>query len=157
MQSAALGISLRSILGDLDPCNARVGGCIRALAVTSIASIVRVGRFHCGLGGVRSRRRSILIVDRLYYRIIRHLCLLFFCCFRCTLLFLCFLFLYICTFSNLTSFDMPSTGRTSFSISRSFASRSFLSLSRNSRSDITQAGAPSTAASGRDLFFNRSE
>jgi hypothetical protein len=91
MQSAALGLSFCGVLRDLDPCDARVG-CTRALAVASVA---RIGLFPGGLGRIRRGRRSILIVDRLYYRIIPCLRLLL-VCLRCTvLLFLCFLFLYI--------------------------------------------------------------
>jgi hypothetical protein len=72
MQSAALRLYLclgfcRS-LGNLDPCDARVG-C--GLAVTSIVVPV-LGLFTGRVGGSRGGyRRSILIVDRLYYRIIR--------------------------------------------------------------------------------------
>jgi hypothetical protein len=89
MQSAALDLSFCNALGDLDPCDARVG-CIRPLA---IANIARTGLFSRGLGGAHRGRRSILIVDRLYYQIICRLCFLL-VCFRCTvLLFLCFLFL----------------------------------------------------------------
>lgn len=51
---------------------------------------------------------------------------------------------------------LKAQGRTSFSCSRSLASRSFLSFSRSSRSVMTQAAAPSAAASGRDLFLRRS-
>ena len=72
-------------LGNLDPCDARVRGCvcIRALAV---ASIVGLGLFTDRVGGsVGGYRRSILIVDRLYYRIIR-LGLLFLGLSRCFLL-----------------------------------------------------------------------
>lgn len=74
MQSAALylgfafGFCFCGSLRNLDPCNARVGGCVRALAVAIIA---RLGLFTGRVGGsVGGYRRSILIVDSLYYRII---------------------------------------------------------------------------------------
>ena len=144
------------ILRNLDPCDARVRGCVCVFAL-AVASIADFGLFTGRIGGsVGGYRRGILIVDRLYYRII---CLrLFFLSLSCfTFLFLFFLLLYIT--KDMHQHPIPFRDirrRTSFSCSRSFASRSFLSFSRNSRSDITQAAAPSAAASGRDLFFNKS-
>ena len=84
------------ILGDLDPCDARVRGyvCVFALAVASIAGLgLFTGRIRGSVGGYR---RGILIVDRFYYRIIR-LGLFFLSLSRSclTLLFLFFLLLYI--------------------------------------------------------------
>ena len=102
MQSAALYLSFCfgfcfcfcGSLRNLDPCDARVGGCVRALA---IAIIARLGIFTGRVGGsVGGYWRSILIVDSLYYRIIR-LGLFFLglslCCFA--FLFLSLLFLYV--------------------------------------------------------------
>ena len=96
MQSAAICLSLRgSLFGNLDPCDAGVGGCVRALALPSIIASAgffpgRVGR----LGGIRGHRCSILVVHRLYYRIIRlGLFLLGFCLCLAFLLF-SFLLLY---------------------------------------------------------------
>jgi hypothetical protein len=151
----------RRSLGNLDPCDAGVGGCVCAcaLAVASIAGLL--GLFTGRVGGiVGGYRRSILIVDRLYYRIIRLglFCLTLSLCFL-AFLFLSFLLLYIYRTKDICQHPIPLHDirrRTSFSCSRSFASRSFLSFSRNSRSVITQAAAPSAAASGRDLFFRRS-
>jgi hypothetical protein len=84
-------------LGNLDPCDARVRGCVCAcaLAVTGIAGLgLFTSRVRIG-GSIGGYRRSILIVDRLYYRII---CLgLFFLSLslRCfAFLFLTFLLLY---------------------------------------------------------------
>jgi hypothetical protein len=82
-------------LGNLDPCDARVRGCVCscALAVTSIAGLgLFTGRVGGSVGGFR---RSILIVDRLYYRIIRlGLFFLGLSLFRFAFLFLLFLLLY---------------------------------------------------------------
>lgn len=149
-------------LGNLDPCNARVRGCVCtcALAVASIVLLglgLFLGRVCVG-GSVGGYRRSILIVNRLYYRIIR--LGLFFLSLSLSLAFLLLFFLLLYIRKNIGQHPIPLSDithrRTSFSCSRSFASRSFLSFSRNSRSVITQAAAPSAAASGRDLFFNRS-
>jgi len=83
-------------LGNLDPCDARVRGCVCVCAL-AVASIAGLGLFTDRAGGsVGGYRRSILIVDRLYYRIIR-LGLFFLslrlCCFA--FLFLFFLLLHI--------------------------------------------------------------
>jgi len=112
MQSAALCFSFSFCLGfyfcfcfcgrlgNLDPCDACVRGCVYALAV-AFATIARLGLFIGRVGGsVGGYRRSILIVDRLYYRIIR-LGLFFLSLslsLRCfALLFLSLLLLYIIT------------------------------------------------------------
>jgi hypothetical protein len=54
-------------LGNLDPCDAGVRGCICVCAL-AVASLAGLGLFTGRVGGYR---RSILIVVRLYYRIIR--------------------------------------------------------------------------------------
>jgi hypothetical protein len=81
-------------LGNLDPCDARVGGCVCALAVATIAGL---GLFTGRVGGsVGGYRRSILIVDRLYYRIIRLGLFFLSLSLRClAFLFLSLLLLYI--------------------------------------------------------------
>ena len=164
VQSTAICLSLRGCLfGNLDPGDAGVGGCVSALALASIIAAGffpgRVGRLG-GLGGIRGHHRcSILVVHRLYYRIIRLGLLLlgFSLCLRClAFLLFSFLLLYGREFSARYPDKADRERRTSFSSSRSFASRSFLSFSRSTRSVTTQAAAPSAAASGRDLFFSRS-
>jgi len=80
-------------LGNLDPCDARVRGCIYALAVACIASL---GLFTGRVGGSVGRyRRSILIVDRLYYRIIRRGLFFLSLCIRCFAFLFLFLFLFL--------------------------------------------------------------
>jgi hypothetical protein len=82
-------------LGNLDPCDAGVRGCLCA-CVLAVASVATLGLFTGRVGGsIGSYRGSILIVVRLYYRII---CLgLFFLSLSLSLafLFLFFLLLYI--------------------------------------------------------------
>jgi hypothetical protein len=84
-------------LGDLDPRDACVRGCVCTCAL-AFASIVGLGLFLgriCVGGSVGGYWRSILIVDRLYYRIIR-LGLFFLSLSVCfAFLFLSFLLLYI--------------------------------------------------------------
>jgi hypothetical protein len=77
-------------LRNLDPCDARVGGCVRALAVAIIAGLGFTGRVGGSVGGYW---RSILIVDSLYYRIIR--LGLFFLGLSLSLRCLAFLFLFL--------------------------------------------------------------
>ncbi len=147
MQSAAICLSLRgSLFGNLDPCDASI--ITRAGFFPS-----RVGRLG-GLGGIHSHWCSILVVHRLYYRIIRFgLFLLGFClCLRC-LAFLLFSFLLLRLLYEKERLALDIVTRsfvrcTSFSSSRSFASRSFMSFSHSSHLEITRATAPSAAASG---------
>ena len=57
--------------GNLDPCDAGVRGCVCACAL-AVASLTGLGFFTGRIrGSVGGHRRSILIVVRLYYRIIR--------------------------------------------------------------------------------------
>jgi hypothetical protein len=162
VQSAALGLSLRGLLGDLHPCDARLGGRSVAVALAVACVVILVGLiFRGGLGlGVRFCWRGILIGDRLYYHIIRlGLLLLCLLCLRCCLFLLLLSFLLLLKKKLTFASAMERTRqckRTSFSNSRSLASRSFLSFSRSARSVMTQAAAPSAAASGRDLFLRRS-
>ncbi|KAF8262604.1 hypothetical protein EI94DRAFT_672139 [Lactarius quietus] len=102
VQSAALGLSLRGRrVGDPHPCDTRVGGRVRCafavVAALAVASVALVRRIFRGLGrrGVRCRRRGILIVDRLYYRIIRLGLLLLLLCLRRRLFLLLLLFLFL--------------------------------------------------------------
>lgn len=94
--AAALGFGLFYYLslcgrrfGDPHPCDARVGGGgggrrVRRCALAVALVVVRCLILRGGLGraAVRCRRRGILIVDRLYYRIIRLGLLLLFLCLR---------------------------------------------------------------------------
>lgn len=86
-------------LRNLDPCDARVRGCVCTCALAvAVVSIAGLGLFTGRLrvrGSVGGYRRSILIVDRFYYRIIR-LGLLFLSVSLCFgFLFLSLLLLYI--------------------------------------------------------------
>ena len=92
MQSAVatLGLGLfylclRGRLGDPHPCDARVGGGGggRVRCALAVALVVRRLILRGRLGRtVRCCRRGILIVDRLYYRIIRLGFLLLLLCLR---------------------------------------------------------------------------
>ena len=85
-------------LSNLDPCDARVRGCVCVCAL-AVAGIIGLGLFtSCvRIGGcVGGYRRSILIVDRLYCRIIGLGLFLFLFLLSClAFLFLSFLLLYI--------------------------------------------------------------
>ncbi len=86
MQSAALCLSFWGRLGYLNPCHARVRRriCRAALVVARVTLVSLI--LGCLGRGLRCRRRGILIVDRLYYRIISLGFLLL--CLRSSLLFL---------------------------------------------------------------------